>query len=249
MASSLEIRCKACNRLTLARAEPVYEEFKKVAETFVCSACGHRYPSRDKTPFVDAEGRPRVFSEADKPASAQIFKSDERRRSCGWCRHFIVNPFSQRCGQNNRLVEATDVCARFLAKPDPASGSATGSTASAASSRFEALFGKAEPAAPVTPAPVKVEPPAAVALPAPPAQPAPLAPPPAPPPPPVQPEPLAPVKRASKKAPAQPEPLAPVKRASKKASVQSEPAAPAKSALKKAPAKKPVGRPRKPKAE
>ena len=170
MASSLEIRCTACDRLALARAEPVYEDFKKTAETFVCTACGHRYASREKTPFVDADGRPRVFSEADKPSAINVFKADERRRSCAWCRHFIVNPFRQRCGLNNREVEATDVCGRFLAKPEQATDAA-GSKTSAAGSRFEALFGKEAPPAPTTasvPKEVPAEPaPKAVPAPAP----------------------------------------------------------------------------------
>ena len=157
MASTMEIRCKACGRLSLARAEPVYEDFKKVAETFVCSACGHRYPSREATPFVDADGRPRVFSDADKPVAVKVFKADERRRSCAWCRHYIVNPFYQRCGLNNRAVEATDVCARFSAKPDqPAeTGKSKGSDAN---SRFDALFGKETPPAATAASEAKEEP-------------------------------------------------------------------------------------------
>ena len=156
MAASMEIRCKACNRLTLVRAEPVYEDFKKVSESFVCTACGHRYPSREKTPFVDPDGRPRVFSEADRPEVVKVFKSDERRRSCAWCRLFIVNPFSQRCGLNNREVQATDVCARFTPKPEP-STDAGKSSATSASSRFDALFAKETPAAaPVIPPPPPV---------------------------------------------------------------------------------------------
>ena len=142
MASSMEIRCTACRHLTLARAEPVYEDFKKVAETFVCTACGYRYPSREQTPFVDASGRPRVFSDADKPAAVKVFKSDERRRSCAWCRYFIVNPFSQRCGLNNREVEATDVCARFLAKPEQSANVRASDAATPSASRFDALFQK-----------------------------------------------------------------------------------------------------------
>ena len=148
----MEIRCAACRHLTLARAEPVYEDFKKVAETFVCTACGHRYASREQTPFVDADGRPRVFSEADKPAAVQVFRSDERRRSCLWCRYFIVNPFRQRCGLNNREVEATDVCGRFSAKPDQPADAAERSAGNAGS-RFDALFGTEAPAAPVESAP------------------------------------------------------------------------------------------------
>ena len=115
MATDLEIRCTACGRVALARIEPVYQDFKKTGEMFVCTACGHRYPSRAETPFVAAAGRPQVFTEADKPKAAQVFAADERRHCCGWCRHFIVNPFNQRCGLSNREVEATDVCDRFSA--------------------------------------------------------------------------------------------------------------------------------------
>ena len=249
MAASLEIRCKACNRLALARAEPVYEDFKKVAETFVCTACGHRYPSREKTPFVDTDGRPRIFSEADKPSAVKVFKSEERRRSCAWCRHFIVNPFYQRCGLNNREVAATDVCARFTAKPEQAAEAAGSS--SAAISRFDALFGKdaaqAESkttAVPPAPAPVVAPPASAAAAP-------------------VVPAPEAPIARVSKKVPAPaaappitPAPEAPAVRALKKAPkpaaaapVALRPEVPKARTAKKAPVKKPAGKPRKPKAE
>ena len=209
----MEIRCAACRHLTLARAEPVYEDFKKVAETFVCSACGHRYPSREATPFVDADGRPRVFSDADKPAAVKIFKSDERRRSCAWCRHFIVNPFSQRCGLNNRQVDATDVCARFAAKPDQSSGAAERSAGNAGS-RFDALFGKEAPAAPAESAPDE-----AAEKPAPQEAPAPI-----------------------------PAPV-PEEKAPKKALPRKRAISPADCATKDSQAKKPIGRPRKKKAE
>ena len=160
MANPLEIRCAACKRVTLARAEPVYEDFKKVAEAFVCTACGYRYPSREKTPFVEAAGRPRVFSDADKPAAVKVFQAGERRRTCGWCRHFIVNPFLQRCGLNNREIEATDVCARFSFRPEKATDAAAAPPASAAAKRFDALFGPGIPAAPPGAPPVAEPPPA-----------------------------------------------------------------------------------------
>ena len=132
----------ACKSVTLARAEPVYEDFKKVSESFVCTSCGHRYPSADKTPFLAADSRPRVFSEADKPSSVRVFQPGERRRTCGWCRHFIVNPFHQRCGLRNREVEATDECLRFTPRPEkPAEAGAKPPAATDAASRFDALFG------------------------------------------------------------------------------------------------------------
>lgn len=147
MSSAMEIRCQACGRVALARPEPVYEEFRKVAETFVCTACGHRYATREQTPFVSAaDSRPAVFTDADKPEAVRVFRSDERRRSCAWCRHFIVNPFCQRCGITNREVEATDVCARFSAKPESPEKPAAPAPGTEKTRRFDALFGDEEPA-------------------------------------------------------------------------------------------------------
>jgi predicted RNA-binding Zn-ribbon protein involved in translation (DUF1610 family) len=117
--ASLEISCTACGRVALARAEPRYDGFRKVGEEFICTACGHRYPTREKTPFASDGGAPRVFSAADRPEQVRIFRDSERRRCCGWCRHFVVNPFGQRCGLTNRETEATDLCERFELRPNP----------------------------------------------------------------------------------------------------------------------------------
>jgi len=120
---SREIACTACGQHALARIEPLYEGFKRVGEEVVCTACGHRYPGVAAAPFAAAAGRPRVFAETDRPHTPKIFADDERRKSCGWCAHFVVNPFSQRCGLANREVEATDLCVRF--KPKPGAAAAT----------------------------------------------------------------------------------------------------------------------------
>jgi len=114
---SREIRCTACGQTTLARAEPVYDGFKKIGEAFLCTGCGARYASAAETPFAAADARPRVFTEQDQPARPVVFREEERRHSCGWCRHFVVNPFAQRCGLTNRHTEATDLCVHFESKP------------------------------------------------------------------------------------------------------------------------------------
>ena len=138
----MEMRCTACGRVTLARAEPLYEGFKKVGETFVCTGCGHRYATREQTPFADVGEQPKVFSDADKPAAVKVFAASERRRSCAWCRHFIVNPFCQRCGLTNHEVEATDVCMRFSARPEKPVDESAAAAESNVTNRFDALFGK-----------------------------------------------------------------------------------------------------------
>ena len=116
---SMEIQCAACGATTLVRAEPVYDGFKKTGEAFICTACGRRYATAEETPFVRAPARPRVFTEADKPRALSVFGEDERQRCCGWCSHFVVNPFSQRCGLSNKETQATDLCVRFEKKEPP----------------------------------------------------------------------------------------------------------------------------------
>ena len=113
----MEIHCTGCGQTTLVRAEPVYDGFKKTGEAFLCLNCGKRYASAAETPFAEtASSRPRIFTEADKPRLSSVFSDDERQRSCGWCRHFVVNPFSQRCGLTNKETQATDLCVRFEKK-------------------------------------------------------------------------------------------------------------------------------------
>lgn len=126
---ALEIHCSVCHETALVRPEPVYDGFRKTGEAYVCTACGARYASAEVTPFVRGASKPRVFSESDKPRTPSIFSDDERQRCCGWCRHFVVNPFSQRCGLTNRETQATDLCVRFekkeeaVAKPPPSEAS------------------------------------------------------------------------------------------------------------------------------
>ena len=116
--TSLEIHCTVCGTVALARKEPVYEGFKKTGEAFICTACGARFASAEETPFAKKDARPNVFSDADKPSPLSIFSDDERQRTCGWCRHFVVNPFSQRCGLTNKETQAIDLCVRFEKKEE-----------------------------------------------------------------------------------------------------------------------------------
>jgi len=101
----------------MARAEAVYEGFKRVGEAYVCMSCGMRYASAEETPFV-AQKRPNVFTEADRDAAPQVFDASDRQHCCAWCRHMVLNPFGQRCGVMNRFTEATDVCGDFEKRPE-----------------------------------------------------------------------------------------------------------------------------------
>ena len=130
----MEHHCPACNRNVLTRREARFEGFRKTGEDWVCTRCGHRWPVAENRPperagtrilefeSGDANDKPSIagiFDESDRPVRPRIFDPSERRRSCGWCRHMVVSPFSQRCGLKEREVEATDLCDAFVPKqPD-----------------------------------------------------------------------------------------------------------------------------------
>lgn len=112
MKKSIEIICAACGADTLIRREPIYEGFNKMGERLTCASCGHKYDGEDAVPYK-ADASPTIFTEEDKSRKAEVFREDERGRTCRCCRHYVVNPFAQRCGLHNRFIEATDSCQDF----------------------------------------------------------------------------------------------------------------------------------------
>jgi len=121
---SVEIICAACGADTLIRREPVYEGFKKTGQKLSCAACGHEYASEEDVPFKgrstssifgeeDRPRRPEVFAEEDRSRRPEVFAAAERGRNCRHCRHYLLNPFTQRCGLHQKEVRATDVCDDF----------------------------------------------------------------------------------------------------------------------------------------
>jgi hypothetical protein len=109
----VEIVCSACGVDTFVRREPEYDGFIKKGEIFVCSSCGHRYANEAEVPFKQKKSLS-IFSDADKLRKVEIFKSEDADRNCRHCLHYVVNPFTQRCGLHNRVVQATDICGDFM---------------------------------------------------------------------------------------------------------------------------------------
>jgi len=119
--SAKTIRCPACRAESLLKRTPRYEGFKKVGESLSCADCGHEFPTEDEVPFAE-KARPKIFADDDAPPAVQIFKADETGKFCRYCRHYVVNPFTQRCSLHRRLVQATDICPQFDRKPDEEKG-------------------------------------------------------------------------------------------------------------------------------
>ena len=113
----VEIVCTACGADTLVKREPKYEGFKKAGERFLCSACGHEFASEEEVPFKQVK-KVALFTDADRVKKVDVFADDEKGRICHYCAHYTVNPFTQRCGLNNRIIQAADACEKFEKKPD-----------------------------------------------------------------------------------------------------------------------------------
>jgi hypothetical protein len=101
-----EIHCPVCGKVTLVIRRPRFEGLKKVGEMLICSVCATGFEDEAKVRFAEPR-KPHVFSEEDGV------------RLCMNCRHYIVNPFVQRCMLTMREVEATDSCQRFVLRPEP----------------------------------------------------------------------------------------------------------------------------------
>lgn len=109
---AFQIHCSACGEDSWLKKDPIYDGFRKTGERLLCAACGHVYASEAEVPYKGAS-RPRVFSDKDRSKTVDVFAATEKGRNCRHCEHFVVNPFTQRCGLHFRVVEATDVCDDF----------------------------------------------------------------------------------------------------------------------------------------
>ena len=84
-----------------------------MARIVKCAACGHVYDETD-VPLVDEHvGTRKVFTEEDKSDRVEVFRDAEKNATCRHCEHYLINPFTQRCGLHFHTVEATDSCDDF----------------------------------------------------------------------------------------------------------------------------------------
>jgi hypothetical protein len=49
----------------------------------------------------------------------EVFSEEDGLRLCMNCRHYVVNPFVQRCMVHKKEVEATDTCIVFAMRVTP----------------------------------------------------------------------------------------------------------------------------------
>jgi len=110
--------CTQCLKESLFTSEPIYEGFKKVGETFRCTGCGAAQSKRkhDKT---KADPLAALFGDDTQPEKIELFDvAAETAKLCRKCTHYVIHPFTQRCGLHDIVVLATDTCPQFEAKKE-----------------------------------------------------------------------------------------------------------------------------------
>lgn len=108
--------CEKCHQETLFVSEPVYEGFKKIGESYRCSGCGALQASA-RTASANVDPLAALFGKDAAPEKISLFDVDaETACLCRKCAHYVIHPFTQRCGLHDREVSATDSCEQFEAK-------------------------------------------------------------------------------------------------------------------------------------
>lgn len=108
----VNIICAACGAESFLKRTPRYDGFKKTGEILSCASCGHVYSDESQVPFKSGR-KPKIFDDSDKVREISVFRDEEKGKACRYCKHYVVNPFTQRCGKHHRAVEATDLCFDF----------------------------------------------------------------------------------------------------------------------------------------
>ncbi len=117
MTPALETLCPACDEHAFIRREPIFDGFQKVGEKRICSNCGHEFADEEVPEQTKPNPLKDIFGDDADEDAQDLFSDTERQRCCRYCKHYIVNPFTQRCGRHERDVDATDLCEDFERPP------------------------------------------------------------------------------------------------------------------------------------
>ena len=106
--------CPTCQQECLFTREAVYDGFVKTGEAWTCSVCGAELVEESKEPDGKTDPLAAFFGDDDASEDFNLFDVEaETARSCRKCQHYVIHPFTQRCGLHDKEVAATDVCPDF----------------------------------------------------------------------------------------------------------------------------------------
>lgn len=124
MKTGAEIICPHCGEDSFASQKTVMDGWTQIGEIFVCAACGAKLADIDdksaednavpaKSPGLSALAGALGVEEAEKPT---IELSEDEKRFCRDCAHFVSHPFLDRCSLLEKEVSPMDDCAEFKPK-------------------------------------------------------------------------------------------------------------------------------------
>jgi RecJ-like exonuclease len=100
-----KIFCPHCRQESAVKVIKKYDGFTPVGEIKTCAFCGYE--------FLEEEP---ALIEAETPEWA---RQEGIRKVCYRCRHYVLNPFVQKCVLQDKEVDALDSCPRFSPRPSP----------------------------------------------------------------------------------------------------------------------------------
>lgn len=116
-----KIDCPVCGEVSFLKRSPDYDGFRKIGEILSCVSCRHVFDDEKNVPFHSPAPSPSRGPDAAPSILDAWFGTDAINRSCRHCKHYVVNPFIQRCALHQREVEATDDCEQFSKREAPRS--------------------------------------------------------------------------------------------------------------------------------
>lgn len=119
-----EIVCPHCGKDSFASKKTEMDGWTKVGEIFVCAACGAKLAdcndsatenraSDAHTPALSSLAAALGVEETNKPS---MTVSEDEKRFCRDCVHFISHPFLNRCSLLGQEVAPMDDCDKFKVK-------------------------------------------------------------------------------------------------------------------------------------
>ena len=105
LSESKKIFCPACRQESAVKVVKKYDGFTLVGEIDACAFCGYEFH----------EEEPEIIK--DRPPG--WVNDRELKKICHRCRHYVINPFVQKCVLHQREVDATDTCGDFSLRPVP----------------------------------------------------------------------------------------------------------------------------------
>ena len=102
---SKKIFCPSCRQESAVKVVKKYDGFTLIGEMDICAFCGYEFGEEE--PEIIKERPPGWVNDKDL------------KKLCRHCRHYVINPFVQKCVLHDREVEATGTCRDFSLPPVP----------------------------------------------------------------------------------------------------------------------------------